>query len=106
MTITTWVPIGGYLGVMLTDLDVERLPQTSIELSEPFLVLFVQEHSLDVSLVMQPLVQLVQEGGLNVAAFHLWCATVPIVQSHRQYGRCISVASCRVGHLCRRKHLK
>ena len=64
---------------MLTDLDIECLPQTSVELSEPFLVLLVQEDFFDVAFVLKPLVKLVEKSGLNVAALHFWSSTVPII---------------------------
>jgi len=57
VTITS-VAVTGLFGVLLTRLKIENLFEVTIELSEAFLVFLVEKHTLDVPVLVQPMVQL------------------------------------------------
>ena len=102
------IAFGLDLFLLLAVLNVQVLHEAPVELAEAFLVLFVEEHFLNVAPVLHSLVQLVQKGGLQVASLHLWRATVAVVQTpHRQYRGSVLVTACRwVVYFWGREHFK
>ena len=75
----TDVPVRVTLRILFTHVDVKRLLQTSIELSETLLILLVQEDSFNVAIFVEVSIELVEKLWLNIAALHLWCTTIAIV---------------------------
>ena len=78
LTLTIAVDVVGKLRVDLAVLDVEHLTQMPVELAEAVLVLFVEEDSLHILILVQSLIELVEQICLNVATLCSWSSSTSV----------------------------